>query len=85
MARAHVAYLDGDVDAARTEVFATFADEPFAPEVWDAFARLCAESDFDPADVVAQVPDERLFEVITALRELGTRRCRPHRGADLGP
>jgi hypothetical protein len=68
MARAHVAYLDGDVDAARAEVFATFETDRFAPEVWDAFARFCADTDFDPTDVVALVPDDRTFEVITALR-----------------
>jgi hypothetical protein len=68
IARAHVAYLDGDVEVARAEVFATFEADRFAPEVWDAFARLCAESDFDPTEVVAQVPDDRTFEVITALR-----------------
>ena len=68
IARAHVAFLEGDVDAARAEVLATFADDAFAPEVWDAFARLCADTDFDPAEVVATVPDDRTFEVITALR-----------------
>ena len=68
IARAHVAYLDGDVDEARAEVVATFEADRFAPEVWDAFARLCAETDFDPTEVVAQVPDDRTFEVITALR-----------------
>jgi hypothetical protein len=68
IARAHVAYLDGDVDVARAEVLATFEVDRFAPEVWDAFARLCAESDFDPTEVVAQVPDDRTFDVIAALR-----------------
>jgi len=68
VARAHVAYLDGDVEEARAEVLAAFEADRFAPEVWDAFARLCAETDFDPADVVAQVPDDRMFEVIVALR-----------------
>ena len=68
MARAHVAYLDGDVEEARAEVFAVFELDRFAPEVWDAFARLCADTDFDPADAVASVPDDRTFEVITALR-----------------
>ena len=68
IARAHVAYLDGDTETARDEVFATFETDRFAPEVWDAFARLCAETDFDPAEVVARVPDDRTFEVITALR-----------------
>ena len=68
MARAHVAYLDGDVEEARAEVMATFEVDRFAPEVWDAFARLCAETDFDPTEAVAGVPDDRTFEVITALR-----------------
>ena len=68
IARAHVAYLDGDVDDARAEVLATFEADRFAPEVWDAFARLCAETDFDPTEVVARVPDDRTFEVIAALR-----------------
>jgi hypothetical protein len=68
IARAHVAYLDGDTETARAEVFATFETDRFAPEVWDAFARLCAETDFDPAEVVARVPDDRTFEVIVALR-----------------
>ena len=68
MARAHVAYLDGDIDEARAEVLATFEVDRFAPEVWDAFARLCAETDFDPAEVVACVPDDRTLEVIIALR-----------------
>ena len=68
IARAHVAYLDGDTETARAEVFATFETDRFAPEVWDAFARLCADTDFDPAEVVALVPDDRTFEVITALR-----------------
>jgi hypothetical protein len=68
IARAHVAYLDGDVDEARAEVLTAFEADRFAPEVWDAFARLCAETDFDPTEVVGQVPDDRTFEVITALR-----------------
>ena len=68
IARAHVAYLDGDVGEARAEVLATFEVDRFAPEVWDAFARLCADTDFDPTEVVAYVPDDRTFEVITALR-----------------
>jgi len=68
VARAHVAYLDGDVEEARAEVLAAFEADRFAPEVWDAFARLCAETDFDPADVVAQVPEDRTFDVIVALR-----------------
>ena len=54
--------------SARAEVLATFEVDRFAPEVWDAFARLCADTDFDPTEVVAHVPDDRTFEVITALR-----------------
>jgi hypothetical protein len=68
MARAHVAYLEGDTENARDDVLATFEVDRFAPEVWDAFARLCADSDFDPSEIVAQVPDDRLFDVIVALR-----------------
>jgi len=68
IARAHVAYLDGDLDEARTVVLAAFEVDRFAPEVWDAFARLCADTDFDPTEVVGFVPDDRTFDVITALR-----------------
>ena len=68
MARAHVAYLEGDAENARDEVLATFESDRYAPEVWDAFARLCADSDFDPSEIVAQVPDDRTFDVIVALR-----------------
>jgi hypothetical protein len=68
IAHAHVAYLDGDLDRATTEVLAVFAVDPFAPDVWDAFARLCAETEFDPAPVVEQIPDDRAFEVLSALR-----------------
>ncbi len=68
IAHAHVTYLDGDVEGATREVLDVFAADPFAPDVWDAFARLCAETDFDPAPVVAQVPDERAFEVLASLR-----------------
>ncbi|HTD50785.1 MAG TPA: hypothetical protein VK771_09305, partial [Acidimicrobiia bacterium] len=68
IARAHVAYLDGDLAEARTAVLAAFDADRYAPEVWDAFARLCADTDFDPTDVVDSVPDDRTFDVITALR-----------------
>ena len=63
----------------------TFEADPFAPDVWDAFARLCAETDFDPTEVVARVPDDGTLEVLAALRALGARGRRPHRRADLGP
>ena len=85
MARAHVAYLDGDIDVARAEVFATFETDRFAPEVWDAFARLCAESDFDPTEVVAQIARRPSLRGDHRAARLGARRRRPHRGADLGP
>ena len=52
----------------RAEVLAAFEADPFAPDVWDAFARLCAETDFDPTEFVACVPDDRTFEVLAALR-----------------
>jgi hypothetical protein len=68
IARAHLAYLDGEIDAARAEVLATFETDRYAPEVWDAVARLCADTDFDPTEAVAFIPDDRTFEVITALR-----------------
>ncbi len=68
IARADVAYLDGDVDRARTEVLATFETDRYATEVWDAFARLCADTDFDPTEAIELIPDDRTFEVITALR-----------------
>jgi hypothetical protein len=68
IARAHVMYLDGEAGAATAEVLAAFERDPFAPDVWDAFARLCAETDFDPTDVIARVPDERTLEVLAALR-----------------
>jgi hypothetical protein len=60
--------MAGDVDHATREVMQTFAQDPFAPDVWDAFARLCAESDFDVEPVVALVPDERALDVLAALR-----------------
>ncbi len=66
--RAHARYLGGDSEGAREEVLRAFADDPFAPDIWDAFARLCAETDFDPAPVVAMVPDERALDVLIALR-----------------
>ncbi len=68
IARAHVAYLDGDVERATAEVLAAFASDPFAPDVWDAFARLCGETDFDPSDVVARVDDEHTLGVLASLR-----------------
>lgn len=66
--RAHARYLLEDVDTATREVMEVFATDPYSPDVWDAFARLCAETDFDPTDVVAQVPDDRTLEVLAALR-----------------
>jgi hypothetical protein len=66
--RAHAAYLAGDIDAATREVMEAFAADPLAPDVWDAFARLCGETDFDPAPVVALVPDDRTLDVLAALR-----------------
>lgn len=73
IARAHIAYLEGDVDRARSEVLATFEIDRYAPEVWDAFATLCADTDFDPTEALAHVPDDRTFDVITALRNSSPR------------
>jgi hypothetical protein len=56
MLRAHLDYLDGNVDEARDAVMAAFAAAPEAPDVWDAFARLCADTDFDPTTIVRDLP-----------------------------
>ena len=68
IAHARLAYLDGDVAGARADVLAAFEMDRYAPEVWDAFATLCADTDFDPTEAIARVPDDRTFEVITCLR-----------------
>jgi hypothetical protein len=65
---AHAAYLDGDVDHAAREVRATYEADPYCPDVWDAIARLVAETDFDVEPIVALVPDDRALEVLAALR-----------------
>ncbi|MCU1426179.1 MAG: hypothetical protein JWL83_179 [Actinomycetia bacterium] len=65
---AHLEYVDGRREAARDEVLAAFAEEPFAADVWDAFARFCAETDFDVAPVVAAVTEERVLGVLGALQ-----------------
>ena len=69
IALARLAYLDGDVERARAEVLAAFQTDRYAPDVWDALATLCADSDFDPSEALALVPDDRAFEVVTALRD----------------
>jgi hypothetical protein len=66
--RAHVAYLDEDLDDARRAVLAAFEQDLLSPDVWDAFARLCAETDFDPAEVVARIPDDHALDVLAALQ-----------------
>jgi len=63
-----VMYLDGDIEAATAEVLAAFEADPFAADVWDAFARLCAETDFEPREFVARIPDEHILEVLASLR-----------------
>lgn len=68
MVRAHARYLLGERDLATAEVMDVFAGDPYAPDVWDAFARLCAETDFDPSEAVARVPDDRTLDVLVALR-----------------
>jgi len=68
IARAHVCYLDGAFAEATAMVLSAFVSDPFAPDVWDAFARLCAETDFDPHDFVARIPDDRLLSVLASLR-----------------
>ena len=66
--RAHMAYLDGDVENATGQVEAALDADPIAPDVWDAVARLCADTDFDPAAALAHVPDERVIDVMAALQ-----------------
>jgi hypothetical protein len=68
VARAHVAYIDGETERAKEMVLEAFAAEPGAPDVWDALARLCAETGFDPSDAVAAVPDDDVFAVLASLR-----------------
>jgi hypothetical protein len=68
MMRAHVAFLDGATERATGEVLEAFARAPLSPDVWDAFARLCADTRFDPAEVVEGVPDDSLLEVLAFLR-----------------
>lgn len=65
---ARIAYLDGDIETARAEVRAAFEMDRYAPELWDAFATLCADTDFDPTETIAHVRDDRTVEVLTALR-----------------
>jgi len=66
--RAHVRYLLGDRERAAAEVMEAFGTDPYSPDVWDAFARMCAETDFDPAPAVAALPDDRMLEVLVAIR-----------------
>jgi hypothetical protein len=66
--RAHVHYRAGATDEATREVLDAFDAAPYSPDVWDAFARLCAETDFDPAPIVDNLPDDRTLEVLAAIR-----------------
>lgn len=66
--RAHAAYLDGDVEGATGLILDAFEEDPFAPDVWDAFARFCAETGFDPTLAVATVPEDRVLDLLAALR-----------------
>jgi hypothetical protein len=68
MMQAHVAYLVDDVEGATSMVLDVFDANPLAPDVWDAFARLCAETDFDPTLAVARVADDDLLVVLASLR-----------------
>jgi hypothetical protein len=65
--RAHALYLKGEVDRATNEILDIYAENALAPEVWDAFARLCAETDFDPTPVVGRIADDDVLEVLAAL------------------
>jgi hypothetical protein len=66
--RAHLAYLDDDVDTATSMILDAFEADPLAPDVWDAFARLCAETDFDPTLALDRVPDESVLAVLASMR-----------------
>lgn len=68
LVRAHARYLAGDTDAAGAEVLALVAADPGSPEVWEAFARLCATPEFDPAPALAGITAARLPAVLAALR-----------------
>ncbi len=68
IARAHVVFVDGEVEEATQMVLDAFAAEPLAADVWDALARLCAETEFDPAEAVASISDDDTFTVLAALR-----------------
>src|SRR5690348_1234509 len=62
--RGHALYVLGRFQEATDEVVAAFGADPFLPDVWAAFAALCAETDFDPGPVVATVPEDRVTEVL---------------------
>jgi hypothetical protein len=65
--RAHARYLAGDEEQAFTEVMDAGASDPYAPDVWDAIARFCAETDFDPQPLVDALPEDRVLGVLTSL------------------
>jgi hypothetical protein len=65
--RGHALYTLGRFDEATDEVVAAFGADPFTPDVWAAFASLCAETDFDPGPVVGIVSEERVTEILAWL------------------
>lgn len=65
--RAHARYLAGDEEHAFREVMDAGASDPYAPDVWDAIARFCAETDFDPQPLVDALPEDRVLGVLAAL------------------
>ena len=65
--RAHARYLAGDEQQAFTEVMDAGASDPYAPDVWDAIARFCAETDFDPQPLVDALPEDRVLGVLAGL------------------
>jgi tetratricopeptide (TPR) repeat protein len=64
LVRGHALYVLGRFQEATDEVVAAFRADPFLPDVWAAFAALCAETDFDPGPVVTTVPEDRVTEVL---------------------
>lgn len=66
--RGHALWLANRRGEATAEVTAALESDLASPDVWDALARVCAETDFDPAPAVARVSDGLVVEVCGWLR-----------------
>ena len=60
--------MDGNTAQACVKVLEAFELEPLSPDVWDAFARFCGDTDFDPVPLVARIPDDHVLGVLAGLR-----------------